>query len=301
MKIAICGGTGFIGQGLCTRWVKEGHQIMIVTRSQPEKQVRDDQVAYVTWDDMKQNPQLFEGMDALINLAGSSLSQRWSTKGKERILSSRQKTVAAVANLMRKLDRKPPVVVQASAMAIYGTSEDKTFDENSPSRVMDFPSSVVAGWENAADDIQVDRLVKLRISVVLGNEGGAFPKMILPYKLGFGGKIGSGHQWMSWIHIMDIVNLIDFCIHHPDVKGPVNAASPHPVTNNEFGRTVAKVYHRSHWFPVPAFLLQSVLGELSLILLKGQRMVPVKAEEHGFRFQYPQLTEALSDLKYNNN
>lgn len=301
MKIAICGGTGFIGQRLCKHWVKEGHQMLIVTRSQPEKQTQDDQVTYVTWDDMKQNPQLFEGLDALINLAGSSLSQRWTIEGKERILSSRQTTVTAVANLMRNLNRKPPVVVQASAMAIYGTSEDKTFDENSPTRVMDFPSSVVAEWEDAADHIQVDRLIKLRISVVLGNEGGAFPKMILPYKLGFGGKIGSGHQWMSWIHINDIVNLIDFCIHHPNINGPVNAASPHPVTNNEFGRAVAKVYRRPHWFPVPAFLLKSVLGELSLILLTGQRIVPVKAEACGFHFEYPQLTDALSNLKQNKN
>ncbi|WP_106768673.1 TIGR01777 family oxidoreductase [Paenibacillus faecalis] len=297
MKIAICGGTGFIGQSLCRHWVQEGHHIIIVTRSKPEKVENADQITYATWDDMKQKPQLFEGLDALINLAGSSLSQRWSVNGKERILSSRHQTVAAVAELMRHLSRKPPVVIQASAMAIYGTSEDKTFDESSPSRVMDFPSSVVAEWEEAADRIPVDRLIKLRISVVLGNDGGAFPKMILPYKLGFGGKIGSGHQWMSWIHIRDIVSLIDFCVQNPDIKGPVNAAAPHPVTNKEFGRTVAKVYRRPHWLPVPSFLLKTILGELSMILLEGQRIIPVKAEKHGFQFQYPKLIDALYDLR----
>lgn len=297
MKLAICGGTGFIGQALCKHWASEGHHILIVTRERPDKQTKNDPIEYVTWDDMLHNPHLFEGLDALINLAGSSLSQRWTAKGKQRIRSSRQKTVAAVADLIRDLDRKPPVVVQASAMAIYGTSEDQTFNENSPPRIMDFPSSVVADWEEAADRIEVGRVVKLRISVVLGNQGGAFPKMMLPYKLGFGGKIGSGHQWMSWIHIDDIVRLIDFCIKHPEMSGPVNAASPHPVTNDQFGRAVAKVYHRPHWFPVPAFLLQGALGELSLILLKGQRIVPDKAEAHGFRFQYAQMTEALTDLK----
>lgn len=297
MKIAICGGTGFIGQALCKRWVNEGHHVMIVTRKQPDNPEQNQSVQYVTWDDMKTNPQVFEGLDALVNLAGASLSQKWTAKGKEKIHTSRQKTVYAVADLMHVLDRKPPVVIQASAMAIYGTSEDQTFDEQSPSRVMDFPSEVVSKWEEAADRIEVERVVKLRISVVLGNEGGAFPKMILPYKLGIGGKIGSGNQWMSWIHIDDIVSLIDFCIHHPEMNGPVNAASPYPVTNDQFGQTVAKVYHRPHWFPVPSFLLQSVLGELSLILLKGQRIVPAKALEHGFLFQYAELQNALSELK----
>ncbi|WP_422660016.1 TIGR01777 family oxidoreductase [Paenibacillus sp. EC2-1] len=299
MKIAICGGTGFIGQALCKRWVAEGHHVMIVTRKQPDSPAKNKSVQYVTWDDMKSSPQVFEGLDALVNLAGASLSQRWTVKGKESIRNSRQKTVSAVADLMHTLNQKPSVVIQASAMAIYGTSEDLTFDEQSPSRVMDFPSEVVSQWEDAADRIDVERVVKLRISVVLGNEGGAFPKMLLPYKLGIGGKIGSGQQWMSWIHIDDIVSLIDFCIQHPEISGPVNAASPHPVTNDQFGRTVAKVYHRPHWFPVPAFLLQRVLGELSLILLKGQRILPAKALEHGFKFQYAELHNALSELKNN--
>ncbi|MFC7677913.1 TIGR01777 family oxidoreductase [Paenibacillus sp. GCM10028914] len=297
MKIAICGGTGFIGQALCKHFISQGHQVMIVTRKQPDHSSKENSITYVTWDDMKSNPGQFEGLDALINLAGASLSQRWTTQGKERIHTSRQKTVSAVADLMNVLEHKPPVVVQASAMAIYGTSEDKTFDELSPPRVMDFPSEVVSMWEEAADRIQTDRVVKLRISVVLGNEGGAFPKMILPYKLGLGGKIGSGQQWMSWIHLDDIVRLIDFCIHHPEINGPVNAASPKPVTNDLFGRTAAKVYHRPHWFPVPSFLLKGVLGELSMILLEGQRILPVKALDHGFEFQYAELKDALSALK----
>lgn len=299
MKIAICGGTGFIGQALCKRWVADGHHVMIVTRKQPDNAAKNHSVQFVTWDDMKSSPQVFEGLDALVNLAGASLSQRWTVKGKESIRNSRQKTVSAVVDLMHALHRKPAVVIQASAMAIYGTSEDLTFDEQSPSRVMDFPSEVVSQWEEATDRIEVERVVKLRISVVLGNEGGAFPKMVLPYKLGIGGKIGSGQQWMSWIHIDDIVSLIDFCIQHPEISGPVNAASPHPVKNDQFGRTVAKVYHRPHWFPVPAFLLQHVLGELSLILLKGQRIIPAKALEHGFKFQYAELHSALSELKNN--
>ncbi|AYB45378.1 TIGR01777 family oxidoreductase [Paenibacillus lautus] len=299
MRIAICGGTGFIGQALCKRWLRDGHDIIIVTRSKPEipavKQYGS--LSYLTWDEMKSHPERFERLDALVNLAGSSLSQRWTQAGKKRILQSRQRTVSAVSDLMQRLEHKPPVILQASAMAIYGTSEFETFDEDSPATITDFPSEVVQQWEQAADSIPVDRLIKLRISVVLGNQGGALPKMLLPYKLGVGGNIGSGKQWLSWIHIDDIVELIDYCIRHEDISGAVNAASPHAVTNEEFGRSVSKVYHRPHWLPLPAFMLQAILGEMSLILLKGQRILPAKAQRHGFKFRYPEVTAALQQIK----
>ncbi|MEC0255193.1 TIGR01777 family oxidoreductase [Paenibacillus lautus] len=299
MRIAICGGTGFIGQALSKRWQRDGHDVIIVTRLKPETPAHQikKQVSYLTWDEMKSHPERLEDLDALVNLAGSSLSQRWTQAGKQRILQSRQRTVSAVADLMHRLEHKPPVILQASAMAIYGTSEQATFDEESPATIMDFPSEVVLQWEQAADRIPVDRLIKLRISVVLGNQGGALPKMLLPYKLGVGGKIGSGKQWLSWIHIDDIVDLIDYCIRHRDISGAVNAASPHAVTNEEFGRCVAKVYHRPHWLPLPAFMLQAILGEMSLILLKGQRILPAKALRHGFQFRYPEVTGALQQIK----
>ncbi|GIO97737.1 epimerase [Paenibacillus lautus] len=300
MRITICGGTGFIGQALCSRWQRDGHDVIIVTRSKPDvppHHQQDGPISYLTWDEMKSHPERFEDLDALVNLAGSSLSQRWTQAGKQIILQSRQRTVSSVAELMDRLEHKPSVVIQASAMAIYGTSEFETFDEESPATIMDFPSEVVQRWEQAADLIPVDRLIKLRISVVLGGKGGALPKMLLPYKLGVGGKIGSGKQWLSWIHIDDIVDLIDYCIRHEDISGAVNAASPHAVTNDEFGRSIAKVYHRLHWLPLPAFMLQTILGEMSLILLKGQRILPAKALRHGFQFRYPEVTGALQQIK----
>ncbi|MGG3282603.1 TIGR01777 family oxidoreductase [Paenibacillus solani] len=299
MRIAICGGTGFIGQALCKRWLRDGHDMIIVTRSKPEIPAvqQNGSLSYLTWDEMKSHPERFERLDALVNLAGSSLSQRWTQAGKKRILQSRQRTVSAVADLMQRLDHKPPVILQASAMAIYGTSEHEEFDEDSPATIMDFPSEVVQQWEQAADCIPVDRLIKLRISVVFGDQGGALPKMLLPYKLGVGGKISSGKQWLSWIHIDDMVSLIDYCIRHEDISGIVNAASPNAVTNNEFGRSIAKVYGRPHWLPLPAFMLQAILGEMSLILLKGQRILPAKALRHGFVFQYPEVGAALQQIK----
>lgn len=302
MRIAICGGTGFIGQALTSRWQRDGHDVIIVTRSKPDTPTHHEQagqVSYLTWDQMESEPEQFEQLDALVNLAGSSLSQRWTSEGKKRILKSREQTVSAIAELMHRLKHKPSVIIQASAMAIYGTSESETFVEDSPTTVMDFPSEVVQLWEQAADHVQVNRLIKLRISVVLGDQGGALPKMLLPYKIGVGGKIGSGKQWLSWIHINDMVSLIDYCIRHEDISGIVNAASPNPVTNDEFGRSIAKVYGRPHWLPLPAFMLQAILGEMSLILLKGQRILPAKALRHGFEFQYPDVTEALHQIKEN--
>ncbi|MFF2017594.1 TIGR01777 family oxidoreductase [Paenibacillus sp. NPDC058177] len=298
MKYVICGGTGFIGSKLKDYWLQAGHEVLIVGRKLPEVKSSHAKLSYHTWDDLAANPLPAENSDALINLAGSSLSQRWSPKGKQSIMQSRLVTVAAAAKLLNVLKHQPLVIVQASAVAIYGTSFKDTFDESSPTHVMDFPSEVVKAWEDAADAAYPNiRMVKLRIGVVLGNESGAFPMMKLPYLLGVGGRIGSGKQWLSWIHHDDIVKLIDFCVHTPDISGPVNATAPSPVTNDQFGRTIGKVYKRPHWFPLPAFLLKTAVGELSEILLEGQRVLPSKALMHGFSFIHPTLESALQDLK----
>ncbi|MBT2292339.1 TIGR01777 family oxidoreductase [Paenibacillus albidus] len=298
MKYVICGGTGFIGRELAKYWVQAGHEVLIVGRKLPEAPSLSPLLRYHTWEELASNPGPVEDADALVNLAGSTLSQRWSPKGKKAIMESRLETVTAASKLLKALQHKPPVVIQASAVAIYGTSLQDTFDESSPAHVMDFPSGVVKAWEEAADAAYRNvRLVKLRTGVVLGNKSGALPKMKLPYLLGFGGKIGRGDQWLSWIHLADIVALIDFCVHTPGISGPVNATAPYPVTNEDFGRTIGRVYKRPHWFPLPAFLLQAAVGELSEILLKGQRVLPAKSLEHGFTFAFPALQPALEHLK----
>lgn len=298
MKYIICGGSGFIGKELTGYWLRSGHQVISVGRKLPEGKPGHPNLSYLTWDSLEDNPGAAEGADALVNLAGASLSQRWTPEGKRAIMESRLETVEAAGKLLNSLQRKPPVVVQSSAVAIYGTSEQDTYDESSPTRVVDFPSEVVKAWEEAADEAYPGiRLVKLRTGVVLGNESGAFPKMKLPYSLGFGGRIGSGKQWLSWIHLTDIVRLIEFCVLHPEIQGPVNATAPQPVTNEQFGKMVGKVYHRPHWLPVPAFVLKTAVGELSEILLKGQRVLPSKAVNHGFIFTYPTLQPALEQLK----
>lgn len=297
MKIAICGGTGFVGKHLIPHWLDEGHEVIVVTRKVSPEQAGAGRIQYITWDDMEQHPEKLEGIDALVNLSGESLNQRWTTKTKLELVESRMRTVHIVSKAIEKLERKPEVVVQASAMAIYGTSDTETFDESSEHRTMNFPSSLAEQWEAAADSIKDVRLIKLRVSLVLGKDGGAYPLMTLPYKMFAGGKLGPGKQWVSWIHINDMVRLINFCIQNKEIQGPVNASGPKPVRYNEFGKTVAKVLNRPHWFHVPSIMIYSALGEMASILLQGQRVIPQKALDHGFTFVYPDLESAIVELE----
>ncbi len=294
MKIAVSGGTGFIGGHLVPYFIRHGHEMILISRSSfggTRSGVRN-----ANWEQLDSDPELFEGIDAIVNLAGESINQRWKASAKEAILQSRLVAADRIAKLVLRLNQKPKVVVNASGMSIYGTSETETFDEGSPHRLVDFLSNVVEEWEKAADRIQGVRLVKVRVGVVLGNDGGAFPKMALPYKLGVGGKAGSGRQWISWVHIDDMVRLIDACIGNEDISGPVNATAPHPVTNAQFGQALASSLHRPNLFPVPAFVMKLLFGELSTLLLDGQRVLPRVLLEHGFEFKYPTIESAMQDL-----
>jgi uncharacterized protein (TIGR01777 family) len=293
MKIAVTGGSGFIGKRLIVHLQQQGHEVINISRS-PRAIV--EHVRTVTWDQLKTDSNAFAGLDAIVNLAGESINQRWTAAAKERIVGSRLKAAEQVAQLIERMEVKPKVVVNASGMSVYGTSETETFDERSPHRPVDFLSRVVEQWEGAADQIQGTRIVKVRVGLVLDGKEGAFPKMALPYKLGVGGPIGSGKQWLSWIHIDDMVRLIDFCIQNEAIIGPINATAPNPVTNKEFGRALAKAMRRPNLFPLPAFILKMVFGELSTLLLEGQKVLPRALLEHGFTFKYSFVDKALTDI-----
>lgn len=296
MRVAVTGGSGLVGGKLVDALLGRGDEVWIITRAKDSVKQRDDRLHVVTWDELERQPLLLEGVEAIVNLAGESINQRWTDKAKERILQSRLKAAASVAQLAQALPRQPAVVVNASGISYYGTSETATFDETSEQRITDFLSHVVDQWERAAEAISTDRLVKLRISLVLDAKGGAFPLMTLPYRLFGGGRVGSGRQWVSWIHMEDMVRLILFCIDNAAVAGPINASSPEPVTNDQFGRAVGRAMRRPHWFPVPAVLMKTLFGELSVLLLEGQRALPRRAEELGFEFRYPTVDAAMQDL-----
>jgi hypothetical protein len=297
MRVAVTGGTGFIGKALTRALTERGDTVWIISRtSSGVTEDRDSRLRTVSWDMLERDPSQLEGIDAIVNLAGESINQRWTAAAKARIVESRQWAAARVAKLVDALENGPSVVVNASGISAYGSSESEVFDESSPTAVTDFLSGVVRRWEQAADGIAVNRLVKLRISLVLDRKGGAFPLMVLPYRLFGGGRIGSGKQGLSWIHIEDMVGLILFCLDNDGIEGPVNASAPQPVGNDEFGRAVGRTLGRPHWFPLPAVLLRAMLGEMSMLLLEGQRAVPDKPLKLGFRFRYPQLEQALKEL-----
>ena len=298
MNIAIAGGTGFIGQALVRKWLNAGHQVTVISRSSTRTE-QHLQARQFSWEQVLAEPEELGKLDVLVNLAGATLNQRWTEEAKKEIIQSRLHTVQLLARLLDSLPQKPGVVIQGSAIGIYGTSLDQTFDESSATTSRDFLARVTTGWEQAAEMLHKDgvRLVKLRTGVVLGNEGGAFPLMRLPYMLGAGGRIGSGEQWLSWIHIEDMVGLLDFIIHQPELYGPVNAVGPNPTTNNSFGKTLATVYHKPYLLPVPSLVLKTILGERATLVLDGQRVLPTKAIQAGFTFKYPDLEAAFQALK----
>ncbi len=300
MRLLLCGGTGFIGKALTQALLSRGDEVWIITRNTPAKSQYDDALPhpyYATWQEWNADPDLTGRFDGIVNLTGESINQRWNAKAKERILSSRIEAASRIADNLRRMSSPPSVVVNASGISLYGHSwGDRLYDENSPVLPADFLGTTVVGWEKAADQIPVQRLVKLRIGLVCAREGGAFPLIRLPYRLFGGGRIGNGKQGLPWIHLQDMVSLILFCLDNPAISGPVNAVAPDPVSNDEFGRMLGRVTNRPHWFHVPAILLKSVLGEMSTLVLTGQKAMPSKALEHGFTFAFPKLEGALRNI-----
>ncbi|MFD0671456.1 TIGR01777 family oxidoreductase [Cohnella sp. GCM10027633] len=299
MRLIVCGGTGYIGTALTQALLSRGDEVWIVTRRQPAASPYDKTMPhprYVTWEEWSANPDLLGGADGVVSLTGESINQRWTAKAKRRIVSSRTDAAYRLTDILSRMSAPPPVVVNASGISLYGHSGDQVFDERSPAQPADFLGATVVTWEAAINRIPAERLVKLRIGLVLSGAGGAFGLIRLPYRLFVGGKVGSGRQGLPWIHLQDMVALILFCLDNDSISGPVNAVAPEPVSNDEFGRTLGKATRRPHWFPVPGWALKLALGEMSTLVLVGQRAMPRAALEHGFKFAFPKLEEALRDI-----
>ena len=300
MKIAIAGGTGFVGKALTEHLLKNNHEVIILSR-ELKNTGETDRIRYVQWlsEDSNPIPEL-EATDIFINLAGASINGgRWTEKRKEQILNSRIESVKALLDIIKTLNNKPKALINASAIGIYGTSLDKTFSETDTHGFgHDFLSQTVKQWENEASKAsQLSiRTVFCRFGIILDKQQGALPKMTFPYQSFIGGPIGNGRQWMSWIHIEDVVNGILFIIENEKINGPVNFTAPHPVTMTEFGRTLAQVLHRPHWLPVPSFALRLLLGEMSTLVIDGQKVLPNKLIENGYSFRYTDLNLALKNI-----
>jgi uncharacterized protein (TIGR01777 family) len=276
VNVAITGASGMIGKRLQQRLAEAGHTALAVPR----------QAAV-------------PACDAIINLAGEPIAQRWTEAAKKRIYDSRVEGTRRLVDRLSAQSHRPHVLVCASAVGFYGSRGDEILTENSPAG-SGFLPRLVTDWEQAGQTAEAlgIRVVSLRFGMVLG-PGGALAKLLPPFRLGAGGRLGSGQQWMSWIHIDDVAGLILFAMENAagaPLSGAVNATAPHPVTNDEFTRRLAAVLHRPAMFPVPAFALKLLFGEMSEVLLDSQRVLPAAAQTAGFHFQYPQLSAALENL-----
>ncbi|WP_369901174.1 TIGR01777 family oxidoreductase [Bacillus manliponensis] len=297
MKVAITGGTGFIGKALSNFLSKKGWNVYILTR-QPYEEHPHPNIHYVQWNvNTKTFP--LSAVDVVINLAGESLNnKRWTAKQKEHILISRTHTTKQLIKQLQKLEIKPHTFINASAIGYYGTSEIKSFTEHTEEHGPDFLAHTVKQWEEEASEAASFgvRTIYARFGIVLGKDGGALSKMLLPYQFFIGGTVGSGRQWLSWIHLEDAIRMIHFAMETKEIQGALNITSPNPATMKEFGKTIAQVIHRPHWLPIPSFALQALLGEMSMLVLQGQHVVPNKAVQHGFKHSFPYLKEALQQI-----
>ncbi|MFC2949594.1 TIGR01777 family oxidoreductase [Virgibacillus sediminis] len=294
MNILITGGTGFLGSSLATSLTDKGHHVYILTR-RPENHEDTNQTTYIGYGHPADT---LPDIQAVVNLAGESLFGYWTNKKKEHIRNSRLEITQHLIDMFRSMKHKPSVFVSGSAVGYYGTDDEQIFTEATTEPGSGFLAEVCEEWEataQQAEDLGI-RTVYTRFGVILGKEGGALPLMSLPVKLFAGGKIGSGEQWMSWIHKEDAVRLLEFCLFTRSLEGPVNFTAPRPKRNKDFTKTLASVLKRPYWLPVPSLLVLTALGEMSQLIRQGQYVYPEKALEHGFTFQFPRAREALEDI-----
>jgi len=294
--ILVTGGTGFIGRALVRRLVERGDNVIVLTRD-PIK-ARDMLGPLVTvvgnLGSLDDNCRL----DAIVNLAGEPLvNGLWTARRKRLFLNSRLGVTASIETLVRRLKRRPTVLINGSAIGFYGDRPDEILTEESGSQDI-FMSSLCTAWEDAAKRIEALglRVCRLRIGLVLGHDGGVLPSMALPMRFGLTTQFGAGRNWMSWIHLSDLVRLIEFALDTPTVSGAINATAPEPVTHRDFMRGLGRVFGWQLRLAMPTKLLVTVLGELSSLFLSSQRVVPAAALKHNFEFRFATIDAALADI-----
>lgn len=300
MRVIITGGTGLIGRPLAASLVRDGHEVIILSRDPAAATGMPKGVQMVPWDGRSARGwgQLADGAGAIVNLAGASLAEgRWTGARKDEIVDSRVDSGKAVVEAIEGASRKPAVLIQSSAVGYYGPRGQEIIAEDAPPG-QDFAAQVCVRWEDstrAVEAMGVRRPI-IRTGIVLSSEGGALPRMLLPYKLFAGGKIGDGTQGFPWIHIDDEVGAIRFLIDNAAANGSFNLTAPSPPTNAEFSEAIGKAMGRPSAIPVPSFALKAAFGEMSTVLLEGQRAAPKKLLELGYTFRFTDPVAALRDV-----
>ncbi len=299
MKILIAGGSGLIGSALTRYYLAKGQEVYVLSRRGSAATLPAGAKG-VVWDARSVHGwgDLMNEMDVVINLTGENLGAgRWTEQRKQRFYSSRIESGKAIIEAMRQAARKPGVLVQSSAVGYYGDGGDRVLDESSPAG-KDFLARLCVDWEEStreAEFMGVRRIV-LRTGVVLAEGAEVLNRLILPFRLFVGGPLGDGRQWLPWIHIADVIGAVNFLVEDPNLSGVYNLSAPEPVQNAAFGKTLARILRRPYWLPVPAFALKLVLGEMSKLVLEGQRAIPKRLIEAGYTFQFAGHEAALRDL-----
>jgi len=296
VKIAITGASGMIGRRLVRNLLAAGHAITVFSRKAPK--VPTAGISIFAWDPVAGPVPLeaLRGADAVVHLAGEPVAQRWTAEAKRRIRDSRVVGTRHLVESLAKLNEPPSILVGASAVGYYGSRGDELLREDAPAGSGYLPD-VCEAWEHqtvAAETLGI-RVARIRIGIVLDRGGGALQQMLPPFRMGVGGRLGDGRQWMSWIHLEDLASMLQYAVENP-VRGVWNGVAPLPVTNGDFTRVLAEALHRPAIFPVPRFALKVFFGEMSEVLLASQRVVPAAAIAAGFPYRFPNLGGALRDV-----
>jgi hypothetical protein len=300
MRVLITGGTGLIGRALASELWGAGHEVVVTSRAPARARGLPPAVALRAWDgrSVEGALPLVDGASAVIHLVGESLAGgRWSPARKERLRASRVDSTRALVAAIARAASPPGTLVQGSAVGLYGPRGDEPLDEEAPAGT-GFLADLVREWEAAAapaEELGVRRLA-LRLGVVLARGGGALPRMALPFRFFAGGRLGSGRQWLSWVHLADLVAAVRFLLGEPQLRGPFNVTAPEPLTNGDFSRELGRALRRPAFAPAPAPALRLLLGEMAEMLLTGQRVLPTRLLAAGYTFRFPTAEAALADL-----
>jgi uncharacterized protein len=298
VKVAVTGATGTIGREVVRALRGRGDEVTALSRSRERARSALGDVDVVEWAEPTAQPapaEAFDGADGVVHLLGERIDQRWSEDAKRRIRESRELGTRNLVEGMRRAEARPAALVSQSAVGYYGPHGDEEVDESFPPATGDFLAEVVVEWEaraREAEELGV-RVVTTRTGVMLSQSGGALAKMLPPFRLGVGGPVAGGRQYMPWVHIDDVVGAMLFCLDEQSVSGPVNVTAPDPATNAELSKTLGRALRRPAFFPVPALAVKLLYGEMAEIVTTGARVVPKRLVEHGYGFKYTELESAL--------
>jgi uncharacterized protein (TIGR01777 family) len=301
VKVLVTGATGLIGSALCDALLARGDEVVGLSRDPGKARLAAPGVFWHPWEPTLERPpaSAFEGVDGVVNLVGERIDQRWTEEAKRKIMQTRRTATHNLGQAISGIEQRPAVLVNQSAVGYYGNRGDAALDESEGPGGDSFDSEVVRQWERAAREIESTgvRLAILRTGQVLAAEGGMLAELLPPFKLGVGGPLAGGRQYVSWIHLEDEIGLILWALDDERVSGVVNATAPEPATNRNFSKALGRALGRPAVVPVPGFVLDLKFGgEFGRVLRGGQRVVPKRAQELGYEFKHPDLDEALKDL-----